>query len=138
MKCLFIDTSYSLLSLALVEDDKVIAETSYDSMNEHSKYTMMGIDKIFKESSMEPHEVDKIMVVNGPGSFTGIRIGVTIAKVYAWALNKKVIPISTLKAYALSNSGYDYYISVLDARRDVIFSIWALLAISGTTPPYFL
>ena len=62
------------------------------------------------------------MVVNGPGSFTGLRIGVTIAKTYSWSFNLKLIPISTLKAYALSYSNYNYYVSVIDARRNFVYA----------------
>jgi tRNA threonylcarbamoyl adenosine modification protein YeaZ len=60
--------------------------------------------------------------MNGPGSFTGLRIGVTIAKVYAWSFNLKLIPISTLKAYALSNDENKTYVSVIDARRDFVYA----------------
>lgn len=122
MKCLFIDTSHNLLSIAVTDNDKVLSKAVYKATNEHSKYAMMGIKKIFKKSGLEPNDIDKILVINGPGSFTGIRIGVTIAKIYAWALNKKVIPISTLKAYALSYTNYDYYVSVLNARRGFVYA----------------
>jgi tRNA threonylcarbamoyladenosine biosynthesis protein TsaB len=83
---------------------------------------MIELQKVFDESNKKPFDVNKIMVINGPGSFTGIRIGVTVAKIYAWACNINVIPISSLKAYALSNKGYDYYVSIIDARRDSVYA----------------
>ncbi len=122
MKFLFIDTSSNILTIALIDNNNVMAKISYDSNNEHSRYAMLGIEKAFADTKMGPNDIDKIMVVNGPGSFTGIRIGVTIAKVYAWALKKKVIPVSSLKSYALSNHLSDYYVAVIDARRQYVYA----------------
>ena len=65
--------------------------------------------------------IDTIFVVNGPGSFTGVRIGVTIAKTYAWTLNKSVIPISTLEAFA-STSNDEVIVPLIDARRGYVFA----------------
>ena len=100
MITLFIDTSTTTLTVALIKDNKVLEESTVSS-SEHSKHTMPEIEKLFKNNNIEPKSVNKIMVTNGPGSFTGIRIGVTIAKTYAWACNINIVPISTLKAYAL-------------------------------------
>jgi tRNA threonylcarbamoyl adenosine modification protein YeaZ len=122
MKYLFIDTSSSLLSIAILDDDKVIASTTYNSSNDQSKYAVVELEKVFKDSSLDPSMINKIFVINGPGSFTGLRIGVAIAKTYAWALNKKIIPISSLKAHALSLSNKDYYVSIIDARRDYVYA----------------
>lgn len=121
MKTLFIDTSSFSLTVGLIIDDKVYRR-DIDSANEHSKYALNELNSLFKDLNMKPSELDKIMVVNGPGSFTGVRIGVTIAKTIGWSLKKNVIPVSSLKAYALSNSGYDYYIPMIDARRDNVYA----------------
>lgn len=121
MKTLFIDTSSNYLDVAIIIDETVY-EKRIESVNEHSKYSITAIEALFKENNIKPREIDAIMVINGPGSFTGLRIGVTIAKVYAWSFNIKVIPISTLKAYALSCLNYDYYVSVIDARRDYVYA----------------
>ncbi len=120
MKTLFIDTSSFSLTVGLIIDDKVYRR-DIDSVNEHSKYALSELNALFKEFNVKPRELDKIMVVSGPGSFTGVRIGVTIAKTIGWSLKKNVIPVSSLKAYALSNSGYDYYIPMIDARRDNVY-----------------
>ncbi len=122
MNCFFIDTSSDLLTIAVVSDNKVLAEKSCESIGEHSKYAMVGMSEVLEKAKLKPNSIDKIIVVNGPGSWTGIRIGVTIAKVYAWALNKEVIPLSSLKAYSLSSSGYDNFISVIDARRNHVYA----------------
>lgn len=121
MITLFIDTSTTTLTVALIKDDKILEESTVSS-SEHSKHTMPEIEKLFKNNNIEPKSVNKIMVTNGPGSFTGIRIGVTIAKTYAWACNINIVPISTLKAYALSKSNYDYYVPMIDARRNAVYA----------------
>lgn len=121
MITLFIDTSTNTLTVALIEDDKVLEESTVSS-SEHSKQTLPEIEKLFKNNNIEPKSVNKIMVTNGPGSFTGIRIGVTIAKTYAWACNINIVPISTLKAYALSLDNNDYYVPMIDARRRYVYA----------------
>lgn len=121
MITLFIDSSTNTLNLSLIKDDNVI-ETSSINSKEHSKYIMPEIERLFINNHIDPKEVKKIMVTNGPGSFTGIRIGVTIAKTYAWACNIKVVPISTLKAIALSSNNYAYYVPLIDARRGYVYA----------------
>ena len=121
MITLFIDTSTTTLTVALIKEGIVLEESTVSS-SEHSKHTMPEIEKLFKNNNIEPKSVNKIMVTNGPGSFTGIRIGVTIAKTYAWACNINIVPISTLKAYALSKSNYDYYVPMIDARRSCVYA----------------
>lgn len=122
MKCLFLDTSSNSLLASILDDSKALSESYGISINEHSKNTLTEIERIFKEANIEPKDIDKLFVVNGPGSFTGIRIGVTIVKVYAWTLNKTVVPVSSLKAGAISNVGYDFYVSIIDARRDCVYA----------------
>lgn len=120
MITLFIDTSTTTLNVGLIKDDIVIEKSTMSSF-EHSKNTMPEIEKLFKNSNTNPKSVDKIMVIDGPGSFTGVRIGVSIAKTYAWACKINVVPISTLKAYAISQDGYDYYVPLIDARRGFVY-----------------
>ncbi len=121
MKVLLLDTSSSKLIVAICNDEKIIYEKISDSDNNHSKLTMTLIEKAFKENNLEPKDINKIMVAVGPGSYTGIRIGVTIAKTYAWALGIDLIPISSLdlmrEGIELSN-----VIPVIDARRNNYFT----------------
>ena len=117
MITLFIDTSLSDVSIALLKDNKIISKIVKSIPNEHSKYALIYIEKVLKEANINPNEVNHIMVVNGPGSFTGIRIGLTIAKVYAYLLNIKVTLISSLKTLALSEEG-EYILSLIDARNN--------------------
>ena len=117
MICLFIDTSSIDVSIAIIKANKIISSITKSIPNEHSIYTTQFIDDVLKESNLEPNDIDKIMVVNGPGSFTGVRIGVTIAKTMAYLLNKEVIPISSLKMLSLSIN-HDYCLSILNANHN--------------------
>jgi len=80
------------------------------------------IEEGLTENNISIKSIDKIFVVNGPGSFTGVRIGVTIAKTIAWALNKDLVPLSSLEYMATSNSNKKYLISMIDARRGNVFA----------------
>jgi len=117
MIALFIDTSFSDVSIALLKDNKIINKIVKSIPNEHSKYAITYIDEVLKKSNIKPNEVNNIMVVNGPGSFTGVRIGLTIAKIYAYLLNIEVTLISSLKTLALSEEG-EYILSLIDARNN--------------------
>ena len=117
MITLFIDTSFSDVSIALLKDNKIINKIVKSIPNEHSKYAITYIEEVLKISDITPNEVENIMVVNGPGSFTGIRIGLTIAKIYAYLLNIKVKLISSLKTLALSEDG-EYILSLIDAKNN--------------------
>lgn len=117
MKYLFIDTSTHDLTVSISTDEKIISMATLSTTNEHSKYALVELKEAFAIAGLKPKDINKIMVTSGPGSFTGVRIGITIAKTYAWSLNKDIVPISSLLTYALGYSGYDYYISVLDARH---------------------
>lgn len=118
MITLFIDTSNQDVSIALLKDGKVIDKITKSISNEHSKYAVSYIDEVLKKSEITPKEVQSIMVVNGPGSFTGVRIGLTIAKVYALLNDIKVTLISSLKCLAIGNNKNKYILSLINARND--------------------
>lgn len=118
MITLFIDTSNQDVSIALLKDGKVIDKITKSIPNEHSKYAVSYIDEVLKKSEITPKEVQSIMVVNGPGSFTGVRIGLTIAKVYALLNDIKVTLISSLKCLAIGNNINKYILSLINARND--------------------
>lgn len=119
---LYLDTSSNYLYTGIVEGTKVLAYRFKELDSDLSSMTLPEIDSMFKEINASPKDIDKIMVVVGPGSFTGVRIGVTIAKVYAWSLNKEIIEISSLEAMASSATGYDYVVPAIDARRGFVFA----------------
>ena len=117
MITLFIDTSSSDVSIAILKDNIILSKINESIPNQHSIYTVSFIDKALKEAKLTPHDIKKIMVVTGPGSFTGLRIGVTIAKVYAYLENIEITPISSLKIRSISIN-HDYCLSIIDAHHD--------------------
>lgn len=116
MISLFIDTSLFDVSIALVKEGKLLSNIKNTSPKEHSIYTTKFIEDILKENNLEPNDVNEIVVVNGPGSFTGIRIGVTIAKMYAYLLKINIKEITSLKIRVLGFTG-DYFLSTIDAKH---------------------
>lgn len=124
---LFIDTHAELITVALKTDKELFIKTQ-ESEYSHSIYTMPMIESIFKENNLDVKDLKKIIVVNGPGSFTGIRIGLSIAKTMAYALKIEINTISSLTAYLVSNNTNEkrkaviednkgYYISVFDENN---------------------
>ena len=95
---LFIDTHDELITIALKNNEELFVKTKV-SEYAHSVYTMPMIEEIFKENNLNIKDLEKIIVVNGPGSFTGIRIGLSIAKTLAYALYISINTISSLTAY---------------------------------------
>lgn len=123
MKILYLDTSSSFLYCAVVKNDQCIGEIKLNLEKDLSALALSEISNLFLTTSTKPVDIDKIIVVNGPGSFTGIRVGLTIAKTFAWGLNKRISTISSLEAMVVSTNGnYDYYIPVIDARRGYVYS----------------
>ncbi len=103
MRILYIDTSSSYLYSAITEDDEIIASVKEEFGQSLSEIALPKIVEMFDKNHLSPESVDKIIVVNGPGSFTGIRIGITIAKVYAWSLNIPITTIYSLEAMSISS-----------------------------------
>ncbi len=124
MKIFYLDTSSNFLYTAILEDEVVIAEDKEKLEKDLSKYTLPKIKELILKNNISFDDIEKIIVVNGPGSFTGIRIGLTIAKTLAWAKNIPIIQISSLEAMALSNNmeNIDYIVPIIDARRGFVFS----------------
>ena len=116
MRTLYIDTANDDLVLAILEDDKLLNKIEKSCKNEHSIYTVSCLDELLKSCNLLPQDINNIMVVNGPGSFTGVRIGVTVAKTYAYILKKDIILVSSLKALALSTPN-KIAITLIDAKN---------------------
>lgn len=117
MITLFIDTSSVDVSIAIIKDQKIVSKITQNIPNKHSIYTVSFLDKVLKEAQITPKDIEKIMAVTGPGSFTGVRIGVTIAKVYAYLENILIIPVSSLKMMSLSTK-HKYCLSLMDAHHN--------------------
>ena len=103
-----------------INNDNIIYYFNEKTNGESSSKVMSIIEDCFKKSNLKIDEIDKIFVVNGPGSFTGIRIGVTIAKIIGYCLNKPIIPISELELLASKEYNVNK-VSLIDARRGYVF-----------------
>lgn len=120
MKYLFVSSATTIAVVAIVIDGKIVYEYKNVCNHDMSKNLMSVIDEAFKSSKIKPQELNKIFVVTGPGSFTGIRVGLTVAKTMAWALKIPIVPISSLEMLA---SGSDKeVISLIDARRGYVYA----------------
>ena len=90
MISLFLDTSSSYLTLAILKDGKEL-KSLYEYLDKDmSKETLNKIKIMMDSLNLKPNDVSNIIVVTGPGSYTGLRVGVTIAKTYAWGLHKNL------------------------------------------------
>ena len=90
--------------------------------NNLSVLLLPKIDELLKKSNLEIKDVDKIYVSNGPGSFTGIRIGVTTAKTIAYGLNKEINTVSELEVLASVDTNKKYIVPLIDARRNYVYT----------------
>ncbi|MBA1395271.1 tRNA (adenosine(37)-N6)-threonylcarbamoyltransferase complex dimerization subunit type 1 TsaB, partial [Lactobacillus sp. XV13L] len=84
MKLLAIDTSNAPLIVAAAHDNKILAQFSNINQKAHSADLMPAIQTVTKQAGWQPNEIDRFVVAQGPGSFTGVRIAVTAAKMLAW------------------------------------------------------
>lgn len=107
MYTLFISTFDKIITIGLLKDGKVLDTNIKESTQNHSVYTMPMIESILNKNEVDVKKIGEIIVVNGPGSFTGVRIGVTIAKTFAYTLNIPIKTITSLLAYAVSLDSND-------------------------------
>lgn len=123
MLILAIDTSALVCSAALVDDTKTIGQISFSHKKTHSQTIMPIIHDLCKTAECDLKTVDYIAVSNGPGSFTGLRIGAATAKGLAYGLNKEIIPVPTLDALAYNIFSTDSIIvPIMDARRQQVYT----------------
>src|SRR5690606_20357531 len=88
------------LSVAVVRDGELLVEEISAMAVNHSLRAMPAIEELLAKAGLEPANIDAIAVSEGPGSYTGVRIGVTIAKTLAWTLGKPLVGVSSLKVLA--------------------------------------
>ena len=121
MISLFLNTSIDFLSVAVVKDN-VVLDSFYTKLNNDlSKITLSVIDDMLSRLSISKRDIKRIVCVNGPGSFTGLRIGVTIAKVWAYSLNIDIVGVSSLYVLATGVED-DYIVPIIDARRGYVYA----------------
>lgn len=123
MKILALETSAKAVSVAAVENGSVLASAYQNVGLTHSVTLMPLLDSLLKHAGLALKDIDCIAVANGPGSFTGLRIGVSAAKGLAWTLDLPCCGVSTLAAMAQNLSSFDgLIICAMDARRNQIYN----------------
>lgn len=123
MKLLAIETSAVSVSVAVVEDGALIASAYQNTALTHSRTLMPMVDAMLQTAELKLSDMDCFAVAAGPGSFTGLRIGISAVKGLAWALEKPCLAVSTLEAMAYSLRHMDCTIvCAMDARRQQIYN----------------
>ena len=122
MKILAISTSSSNLSVALLENDNVIKELNISNQKTHSEKLMPFIQELFESTHLSLDDVNLIACDIGPGSFTGIRIGVATVKALSEVKNIPVVGCSSLEGLAYNVTGSDYICSIIDARNNQVYA----------------
>ncbi|WP_165921185.1 tRNA (adenosine(37)-N6)-threonylcarbamoyltransferase complex dimerization subunit type 1 TsaB [Paenibacillus albiflavus] len=132
-----IDTSTSNMTIALLKNGKVVQEHDTEAVRNHSVQLLPNIQSLLKDAEIKPKDLSLLAVGQGPGSYTGVRIGVTTAKTFAWSLGVPLIGVSSLHAMARSGlrqyaevnrcdikAGKQarYLIPLMDARRNQVFT----------------
>ncbi len=121
MKYLFIDSATATLVVAVVVNGEIKYLFNEKVGTDMSSAIMSKISMAFDQAGIVPQDLDKIFAVNGPGSFTGIRVGLTVAKTMAWSLKIPVVPISSLEVIA-SGTPSSNNIALIDARRGFVYA----------------
>lgn len=123
MKILAIDSTAIVASVALCDDEKLIALYTVNNGNTHSETLLPMVESILKEAKLTPADIELFAVSNGPGSFTGVRIGCATIKGLAFGRNVPCIGVSTLEALAYNLKGSDGIICpVMNARRNQVYN----------------
>ncbi len=122
MKIIAVDTSGSTLSIGVVEDKNILGTIQLNGIKNHSITMLTNVDELLNKVKITPQEIDRIVVTKGPGSYTGLRIGVTFAKTLAWTLKKELVGVSTLEGLAANVKEDGFIIPILDARRNNVYT----------------
>ncbi|MBI3397995.1 MAG: tRNA (adenosine(37)-N6)-threonylcarbamoyltransferase complex dimerization subunit type 1 TsaB [Deltaproteobacteria bacterium] len=123
MKILAIDTSASSGSIALLEDESLIAELTTCIQKTHAERLLPSIKNLLDSIDIKIGDIDGFALTTGPGSFTGLRIGLSTIKGFAWSLNKPIAAVSTLEALAMNLPYSDKPVCpILDARKKELYA----------------
>ncbi len=125
MKILAIEAAANVVSVAITDDNKLIGEYTINYKKTHSQTLMPMIKQLTEECEISGEDIDLIAVSNGPGSFTGLRIGVETAKALAHGWKKKVVGVDTTYAMACNLGFCDkntYVVPIMDARRNQVYT----------------
>lgn len=121
MKILAIDTSTSHSSCSVMEDDYVIGDFSISQSLSHNEILIDMVDNMLLKLNISIDDIDVFVVVTGPGSFTGIRIGVTCVKAFSFATKKPIVSVNTLEALSFGVFSKCKKVSIIDARSRRIY-----------------
>jgi tRNA threonylcarbamoyladenosine biosynthesis protein TsaB len=125
MKILAVDSSGMVASVAVVCDGSLIAEYTINHKKTHSQTLLPMLDEIIRMAEIDLKEIDAIAVAEGPGSFTGLRIGSATVKGLALALDKPIVPVPTLEGLAYNLCASEKLICpIMDARRNQVYTAW--------------
>lgn len=97
MITIMLDSSNTSMSVGIMDESHIIASTSYEAWQRQSEVMIPELDKLLKDNGFTKDDIQDVIVAIGPGSYTGVRIAITIAKTIAVALNVKVYPVSSLQ-----------------------------------------
>jgi tRNA threonylcarbamoyladenosine biosynthesis protein TsaB len=123
MNILALDTSTMVLGVAILQKEKVLASQMTNCRRNHAEQLMNVIIDLLAACQLEPHDLDQLAVTRGPGSYTGIRIGVTAAKTLAWALDIPLYSESTLRLMAENGRRFPgLIVPLIDARRSRVYA----------------
>lgn len=122
MKVLAVDTSSVVATCAVVDEEKVLGEFTLNQDMTHSEKLIPMIKVVMDSLGLRPEDIDLFAAAVGPGSFTGLRIGLATIKGLAHVVDKPVLGISTLEALAFNIPWGDTIIPIMDARRDRVFT----------------
>ncbi len=131
-RALAVETSARVGSIALVQDDVVLGERQFEHGLQHAAQIIPIIDHLCGSQGWSPRDIEHLYVSAGPGSFTGLRIGITLAKTMALATGVKLLAVPTARAL-VENAPAEakHVVLVLDAKRDQIFTARFERAVDG-------
>lgn len=121
MNILAIDTSTMISTVTIANDSEILGDFNVNQQKTHSESLVPMIETLLELLGMEFKDIDEFVIAEGPGSFTGLRVGMTIAKTLAQVNDKKLIPISTLLALANNSSSDNLKVPMLDARGNRVY-----------------
>ena len=123
MLILAFETSAKAASVALTENGKLLGESYQNTGLTHSQTLMVMAEDLLKQCGKTVNDITAVAVAEGPGSFTGVRIGVAAAKGFAWGRQIPCYGVSTLEAMALSLGAYEGHVcACMDARRNQVYN----------------
>ena len=122
MKILAIDTSTVIATCAVMEDENMLGEFSLNQNMSHSENLVPMIKEVLDNLKLQVSDIDLYGVAVGPGSFTGLRIGIATVKAFAHVYNKPIIGVSTLEGLAFNLSYNGLIVPMIDARRNRVYT----------------